>query len=696
MRITQIRDDGKVNTLRTLKIEQLVEQMKVETKAQLVSAMREVLPYILPGDKNDHVQKVPKLLPAAAFVRKNGIMTMDEYNGIVMLQVNNLSGRMEADEVKERVKELPQTYLAFNGSSDKTVKIWVRFTYSNDQLPVDREQAELFHAHAYRLAVKFYQPQLPFDIELKEPSLEQYCRLTYDPDLYFNPEAMPIYMKQPMAMPTEMTYREQVQTEASPLQRLAPGYESHHALSVLFEAAFARALDEQDEYFPGNDIHSLLVCLAGHCFRAGIPEEDTVRWTRAHYRLPEDDFQIRGTVQNVYRTCKGFAGKSSLLPEQLFVMQMDEFMRRRYEFRFNQLTSQVECRQRNSFDFYFRPVDKRLMSSITMNAQYEGIKLWDKDVVRYLNSDRVPVYQPVEEFLYELPRWNGKDYIGDLARRVPCDNPHWEQLFRRWFLGMVAHWRWLGKNHANSTSPILVGPQAYRKSTFCRLILPPCLQAYYTDSIDFSRKRDAELYLNRFLLINMDEFDQIGINQQSFVKHILQKPVVNTRRPNASAVEELRRYASFIGTSNHKDLMTDTSGSRRYIGVGVTGVIDVVRPIDYEQLYAQAMAALYHNERYWFDEKEEAILTEANQEFEQSPAIEQLFLVYYRVAEDEEEGEWMLAADLLQRIQKASKMKFSPGQVNYFGRILQRLGVKSHRKTHGMYYHVVAVTQKDK
>ncbi|WP_304522475.1 BT4734/BF3469 family protein [Bacteroides acidifaciens] len=692
MRITQIRDDGKVNTLRTLKIEQLVEQMKVETKAQLVSAMREVLPYILPGDKNDYVQKVPKLLPAAAFIRKNGIMTMSEYNGIVMLQVNNLSGLMEADAVKERVKELPQTYLAFTGSSGKSVKIWVRFTYPDDLLPVGREQAELFHAHAYRLAVKFYQPQLPFDIDLKEPSLEQYCRLTYDPDLYFNPEAMPIYMKQPMAMPTEMTYREQVQTEASPLQRLAPGYESHHALSVLFEAAFARALDEQqDGYSLGDDIHSLLVCLAGHCFRAGIPEEDTVRWTRAHYRLPEDDFLIRETVRNVYRTSKGFADKSSLLPEQLFVMQMDEFMKRRYEFRFNQLTSQVECRQRNSFDFYFRPVDRRLMASITMNAQYEGLKLWDKDVVRYLNSDRVPLYQPVEEFLYGLPHWDGKDHIGDLAKRVPCENPHWAQLFRRWFLSMVAHWRGMGKSHANSTSPILVGPQAYRKSTFCRLILPPCLQAYYTDSIDFSRKRDAELYLNRFLLINMDEFDQIGITQQPFLKHILQKPVVNTRRPNASAVEELRRYASFIGTSNHKDLLTDTSGSRRYLGVEVTGVIDVVRPVDYEQLYAQAMAALYHNERYWFDEKEEAIMMEANQEFEQSPVIEQLFLVYYRVAEDDEEGEWMLAADILQRIQKASKMKFSPGQVNYFGRILQRLGVKSYRKTRGVYYHVVAV-----
>jgi len=378
MRITQIRDDGRVNTLRTLKIEQLVEQMKVETKAQLVSGMREVLPYIFPGDKNDYVQKVPKLLPAAAFVRKNGVMTMDEYNGVVMLQVNNLSGPMEADEVKERVKEFPQTYLAFTGSSGKSVKIWVRFTYPDDLLPGNREQAELFHAHAYRLAVKFYQPQLPFDIDLKEPSLEQYCRLTFDPELYFNPEAMPVYMKQPMAMPGETTYREQVKAETSPLQRLVPGYESYKALSVLFEAAFARALDEQHGYQLGDDIHSLLVCLAGHCFRAGIPAEDTVRWTRAHYRLPDDEFLIRETVQNVYRTCKGFADKSSLLPEQLFVMQMDEFMKRRYEFRFNQLTSQVECRQRNSFDFYFRPVNKRLMASITMNAQYEGLKLWDK------------------------------------------------------------------------------------------------------------------------------------------------------------------------------------------------------------------------------------------------------------------------------------------------------------------------------
>ena len=398
MKITLVRDDGKVKTLRTLKMELLLEQMKTEVKAQPVSKMREVLRYTLPGNSIEEVRKVPKVMPAAAFVRKEGVMTLNEYNGIVMMEVNNLSGRAEADEIKELVKELPQTYLAFTGSSGKSVKIWVRFTYSDDRLPTLREQAELFHAHAYQTAVKYYQPQLPFDIELKEPSLEQYCRLTYDPELYFNPKAMPIYMKQPVSLPSETTFIKRTRETDSPLQRMAPGYENYEALSVLFSAAFNRALEELDGYREGDDLQPLLVCLAEHCFRAGIPEEDTVRWTKAHYRLPSDELLIRETVKSVYRSAKGFGKKSSLTAEQLFAMQMDEFMKRRYEFRYNTLTTEVEYRERNSFNFYFRPVDKRVLASITMNAMYEGVKMWDRDVIRYLDSDHVPVYQPVEDF----------------------------------------------------------------------------------------------------------------------------------------------------------------------------------------------------------------------------------------------------------------------------------------------------------
>lgn len=82
------------------------------------------------------------------------------------------------------------------------------------------------------------------------------------------------------------------------------------------------------------------------------------------------------------------------------------------------------------------------------------------------------------------------------------------------------------------------------------------------------------------------------------------------RKPYANAVLEMRRYASFIATSNQKDLLTDPSGSRRFICIEVTEAIDTNRPIDYNQLYAQAMHELDHGERYWFDQSDEQIMTE--------------------------------------------------------------------------------------
>ncbi|MCS2978173.1 virulence-associated E family protein [Bacteroides faecis] len=106
----------------------------------------------------------------------------------------------------------------------------------------------------------------------------------------------------------------------------------------------------------------------------------------------------------------------------------------------------------------------------------------------------------------------------------------------------------------------MVGAQGTRKSTFCRSIMPPSERSYYTDSIDFSRKKDAELYLNRFALINIDEFDLGQFDTTRLLETYSAKAlVVNMRKPHANAVLEMRRYASFIATSNQKDLLTDPS-----------------------------------------------------------------------------------------------------------------------------------------
>ena len=688
-----MRDNGGTPTMRTLDINLQIEAMKHETKAQPISNLRTSIRYASPDAKLDDAKKLAKVIPAAAFRKTANGIQMTAYNGIIQIEINHLANRAE-------VVVLSQSYLSLMGSSGHSVKIWVRFTRPDKSLPQNREEAEIFQAHAYRKAVSLYQPILSYSIELKNPALEQFCRQTYDPELYYNPDSTIMYMRQPMEMPSETTYQEAVQAETSPFKRLIPGYDSLETLSALFEVALNKACQSLSELQPGiyprsdEDLKPLLVQLAENCFQAGIPEEETARWAIAHLYRQKKEFLIRQTVQSVYTIAKGFGKKSPLSAEQELELRTEEFMQRRYEFRYNTMTTVTEYRERNTFCFYFRPLSSRVRNSIAMNARLEGLSLWDRDVVRYLDSDRIPIFNPIEDFLFGLDvRWDGHDRIRELAARVPCNNRHWADLFYRWFLNMVAHWRQTDRKYANCTVPLLVGPQAYRKSTFCRSLLPPELQAYYTDRIDFSNKRDAEISLNRFALINMDEFDQNRVNQQAFLKHILQKPIVNVRRPHGTATQEMRRYASFIGTSNHKDLLTDTSGSRRYIVVDVTGPIDC-SPIDYEQLYAQAMHDLYKGERYWFDPEDEKVMNESNQEFQVMPIAEQLFHEYFRAATEGEECEQFLAIEILEQVQHDSKIRVSDCNIIQFGRILQKNRVPSVHTKRGNVYRVVRIKAK--
>ena len=469
---------------------------------------------------------------------------------------------------------------------------------------------------------------------------------------------------------------------------MMPGYERSEIISTLFETSLYEALNtvgcDREE-----DSKSLIVELTRNCFRSGIPEEEVVGWTLMHFRGKVSEILIRETVHNVYAVEKRFGSNPCISLKQTMAVRTDEFMGRRYEFRYNILAGVVEYRERKTFCFDFRPVTDRVLNTIAVNAISEGLELWDRDVKRWINSERVPVYSPVTDFLYGLPRWDGKDRIRALARYVPCDNSHWPDFFHRWFLAMVAHWKGNDKQYANSVSPLLIGSQGCGKSTYCRNILPPDLRAYYTDSIDFSRKRDAELYLNRFMLINIDEFDQVSINHQGFLKHILQKPVLNVRKPNEAAVRELKRYASFIATSNHSDLLSDPSGSRRFICINITGRIRNDAVINYPQLYAQAVRELRDGERFYFSPEEEAILTESNQEFELQTPVEQLFQQYFRSAGEGEKCETLLAVDILGRIQKKSGFKLSATKIVHFGRILRKLGVPCRKMKNGNFYCVV-------
>ena len=156
MKITLIRaekESGK-EALSTLEVDALIKKLKTETKAGHVSTLRAILPQ-LEGTcaQYEHIDKLPRIYPAVEYSRtQEGERRMKNYNGLVQLEVNRLSGIAEAEYVKQQAALLPQTFAAFCGSSGRSAKIWVLFALPDGTTPKRESDAALFHAHAYRMA----------------------------------------------------------------------------------------------------------------------------------------------------------------------------------------------------------------------------------------------------------------------------------------------------------------------------------------------------------------------------------------------------------------------------------------------------------------------------------------------------------------------------------------------------------------
>ena len=377
------------------------------------------------------------------------------------------------------------------------------------------------------------------------------------------------------------------------------------------------------------------------------------------------------------------------------IMNMMVFLRDRYDFRYNVLMKYTEYKTKGSWHD-FAPVNPRVQKRMTLDVQLADIRVSIKDVRNFLESDYIANYDPIDEYLFQCEgKWDGKDHIRALARTVPTANPHWADWFYIWYLGMVDQWR--GINHrlyGNSVAPLLISKQGFNKSTFCRRLIPQELQWGYTDNLVLSEKRQVYQAMAQTLLINLDEFNQISPQvQQGFLKNLIQLPNVKMKRPYGGHVEEFPRLASFIATSNMDDILTDPSGNRRFIGVELTGPIDVSVKPNYVQLFAQAMAAIRAGEKTYFDSVETALLMQSNRQFEVVPPIEQYFQMCFDLVEDESQGKYMSAAEIFDYLKKRIGSSLKIDSLMSFGRKLANIdGIKVKRFATGKRY---LVTEKE-
>ena len=401
---------------------------------------------------------------------------------------------------------------------------------------------------------------------------------------------------------------------------------------------------------------------------------------------------------------------SEMTEMQEAIYEVETFLEECYQFRRNVLSGKTEVTFLNVgdddavTDFEFDensteecgpwvPVTAEVLNSIVRLAKKLGVggdKSPRQHIEEYIFSDAVPHYDPIKEYLDNLPQWDGRNRVSELFGRLPGITTEQMGWCSTWLRSCVAHWLGMDMLHGNECVPILIGQQGCGKSTFAVRLLPQPLRLYYLDHINFGNKFDSEMALTHNLLVNIDEFANMGPSQQGKLKQTLSKVKVNGRPIFGRAQEDRRRYASFLATTNDEHPLCDPTGSRRYLCLRIRkgSLIDNETPIDYPQLFAQVVYELRESKiPYWFSNDEVARIQQANLPYFKSDDMESMIRQCYQVPESENEGEWIAGNDIVATLRK----KFPNLQVTSqtkvrIGQTLRYLGCNCKRQKFGMTY----------
>ena len=626
MKVTIVHTNNKKQLLVSTKtMEKLMERFARDDSKLTITHFRESIPYL--SNNYEGYKDMPKwmhIYPAAEFAKdENNNLKMKAFNGILLLKFGNITDVDGVEGIKRSVAILPSTLAAITGADGKTVIVLIKFQGEKDSLPTSEADAELLYRIAYQQIFPVYQAIVKASILVDGPK----------PSI----EAGSTLSQEPSIHNSFM-----MTLDAEP-------YFNSKAVAMKIDS-HARS----QNLTPNTGNNQQMIADSG----TAEAKNDNKK---------EDKNSVRSNI-----------------------VSMMKLLESRYDFRYNTVMKYVEYLPKDKGWYGYRPVEPRVQKRMTLEVQLADIRVSIKDVRYFLESDYIKNYNPIEEYLFQCyDKWDGKDHIRALARTVPTANPHWADWFYTWFLGMVDQWRgYSHRQYGNSVAPLLISKQGYNKSTFCRRLLPPELQWGYSDNLILSEKRQVYQAMAQFMVINLDEFNQISPQvQQGFLKNLIQLPTLKYKPPYGSHVMEFPRLASFIATSNITDILTDPSGNRRFIGVELTGPIDVsVRP-NYQQLFAQALTALHNGEKSYFDAEQVKLIMKNNCQFEVVEPIDQYFLLYFELVDDEKEGEYLTAAEIFDYLKKQIGSSLKVNSLMGFGRKLANMSELKHKRfADGMKY----------
>ena len=585
---------------------------------------------------------------AAEWQKQNGSLKAKSLNSLVLLSIENLRDLPTVEEYKRLAALQPYTLLCFIGHDGHSLHIVCPY-----DTPTIAKTALL---NAFRKLHYIYSAQLLTTPSEQDPTFESCCKVSYDPAPYYNPDAIAVTVSsEPEETPEFRTMQEDISDYNYPEE--IPGLSVRDSRMRRFHDCLDAAVESHrtetdDELFQV----AVLEQLADGCRVMGLPQAWAARVATFIPLL--GGMKNSDTIESIFKTAylretlKTIPMKFTR-PSALLTYKTEAYMKEHYTLRLNVMTGTPEYRM-NAVGYGFQPLDQAARNTMAIKALKAGIDSWDKDLSRYIDSNLIPRYYPMQDYLRHLPKYDGRhDYVGEMARRIKTDNTYWEEDFHKWMLSMVAQWLGKDRQHGNAIVPLLIGPQGSGKTTFCRRLLPEYMQLYYNDRLSMKNENDIFLAMSSYALVNIDEFDAMSKSQQPLLKYLISKHDVKFRPPYGKVMEERQRFASFIATTNNLRPLTDPTGSRRFICI-YADEIDNSGTINYDQLYAQLCQELQQGRRYWFEDEENARIMEQNRDFQQVYDYARMIeLTYLSPEETDSDAKFILLQDVMKRLERS-------------------------------------------
>ncbi|BEG98380.1 hypothetical protein BSYN_06450 [Bacteroides sedimenti] len=636
--------------------------------------------------------KLPGYTFAGTFQGKRKAGHIKVYNSQVVLDIDNLPlERREA--VRQAIQACRYTHLCFD-SPRMGLKVVVRgipISIPKECNPQQRVKLILdYHRNLFREAAQWIEKLTGCEVDKSGSDVSRICYTCHDPGAYFCSESIhfPVTLENDTGFRAELIRVQQEIKEKQEGDAAPPPPnvgEKRKSYGMLFKA-LCWQLSRTQMYQHGNR-NNFVYLLAGMCNEAGIPKK-SLRLLMEQRFADLDEDERNATLESAYSNTDRH-GHHPMGKAAIRVFFMQAYLDKKYDFRYNETTCKLEYSVKEA-DNEFAELDDIALNSLWVELCEQGAECTVAQVYSVLNSSFSRPYNPLKEYFENLPKWDGTDHIGLLADLVQTTTPqYWKTCFEKWLCAMVA--TIVLPDALNHAVMVLTGPQSIGKSTYARKILPPELKKYYCEDRINSDNKDDLTKMFQCLLINTEEIDGMSGRELNQYKALITRAEMNIRMPYDRTLKVRKRIATFMATTNNQDILTDTTGNRRFLCFETIS-FDNDKPINHEQVYAQVMHRLMVDKiRFWFTKEEAQIINKRNERFMQLSTEEELIMVNLRKPLTGDKISYLTASDIADLLHKRNGTNITHSGKVTIGRVMKKMEFEKKSSRTGAFKYKVHV-----